>query len=559
MQRTGWIVTAAAAIEMAIIVGQAAVGHRSHYNTDTPLSAALWGTMGATIVVLWLATLAVALRFLREPGRDRAADDRDPAGPRRRADRAGRGLPHGDRTAHTRSACPTADRGFRFVGWSTTGGDLRIAHFVGMHALQGLPLLAAALVATRRSPRRRAPARPEVAAAAWAGLVVLLTWQALRAQPLLAPDATTLAALGALVAATVAAVAAALAADRRAAAPRARLTAPRRATTPGGRRPPGAAVPSPAAAGSRATTRSPPPSGDSRRSDPPASSTVRAAIARPSPEPSTLLCDGLRQKRSVARSSSSGRQTRAGVADRDLHPAVAPRGVHRDRVARRGELHRVVEHGVQHGLDRADRRGDREARLPVAAPAAARCARPAAARPRPGRPPRRRRRRRPAARSARCGPARAGRRAAAESRSASSSAAPWSSAACAVDVSVQVRQPQPQRGQRVAQLVAGVGDERALRGERAGHGLGHAVERHGEPAQLRRPAVVGDGLGRAAREDGRRDPAGALVEPAHRVQDPADDRQGHEHAQRERQQHRRRDQRPRLQLALVQRGRWARR
>ena len=50
---------------------------RSHYNTDTALSAALW-IMGATIVVLWLATLAVALRFLREPGRDRAAAHRDP-------------------------------------------------------------------------------------------------------------------------------------------------------------------------------------------------------------------------------------------------------------------------------------------------------------------------------------------------------------------------------------------------------------------------------------------------------------------------------------------------
>jgi len=73
LARTGWIVTAAAAIEMAVIVGQAAVGNRSHYNMDTPLSAALWSVMGVTIVVLWLATLAVALRFLREPGRDRAA------------------------------------------------------------------------------------------------------------------------------------------------------------------------------------------------------------------------------------------------------------------------------------------------------------------------------------------------------------------------------------------------------------------------------------------------------------------------------------------------------
>jgi hypothetical protein len=46
-------------------------------------------------------------------------------------------------------------------------------------------------------------------------VVVLLTWQALRAQPLLAPDATTLVALGVLVAGTVAAAGVVLAAGRR--------------------------------------------------------------------------------------------------------------------------------------------------------------------------------------------------------------------------------------------------------------------------------------------------------------------------------------------------------
>jgi hypothetical protein len=56
---------------MAIIIGQAAVGNRSHFNEDDGLGAMLFSIMGATIVVLWLATLAIALRFLREPGRDR--------------------------------------------------------------------------------------------------------------------------------------------------------------------------------------------------------------------------------------------------------------------------------------------------------------------------------------------------------------------------------------------------------------------------------------------------------------------------------------------------------
>jgi hypothetical protein len=76
-----------------------------------------------------------------------------------------------------------------------------------MHALQGLPLLAAALTLL---PRLHDVVRVRIlraAAAAWAGLVLLLTWQALRAQPVLAPDALTVTAAAVLVpAAAVAAV-----------------------------------------------------------------------------------------------------------------------------------------------------------------------------------------------------------------------------------------------------------------------------------------------------------------------------------------------------------------
>ena len=213
LARTGWIVTAAAAIEMAVIVGQAAVGNRSHYNMDTPLSAALWGTMGVTIVVLWLATLAVALRFLREPGRDRAATTAIRLGLVVALIGLAEGFLMATAATHTVGA-PDGGPGLPLLGWSTVGGDLRIAHFVGMHALQGLPLFAAALAVGHRLDEVTRVRLVQIAAAAWTGLVVLLTWQALRAQPLLAPDALTLAALGALVAVTVAATVGTLAATR---------------------------------------------------------------------------------------------------------------------------------------------------------------------------------------------------------------------------------------------------------------------------------------------------------------------------------------------------------
>lgn len=217
LSRTGWIITVAGGVEMAIIVGQAAVGNRSHYNMDTPLSAALWGTMGVTIAVLWLATLAVAVRFLRVPGRDRAAGTAIRLGVVVALIGLGEGFLMASTGAHA-VGVPDGGPGLPLVGWSTTGGDLRVAHFIGMHALQGLPLLAFALAATRLGEDTRVRL-VRIAAAAWTGLVVLLTWQALRAQPLLAPDAVTLAALATLVAVTAAATVGTLAPARRTTAP----------------------------------------------------------------------------------------------------------------------------------------------------------------------------------------------------------------------------------------------------------------------------------------------------------------------------------------------------
>jgi hypothetical protein len=97
--------------------------------------------------------------------------------------------------------------GLPLVNWSTTGGDLRAGHFIGMHALQALPLLGFLLVlASRRFARLRfdrVRARIViVAGTAYAALTVLLVWQALRGQSIAHPDALTLAALGGLLLAT---------------------------------------------------------------------------------------------------------------------------------------------------------------------------------------------------------------------------------------------------------------------------------------------------------------------------------------------------------------------
>lgn len=202
LRRTGWAIVAGLALEMVIIVGQAARGQKSHYNTDDLLGGALFSIMGATITVVWFLTLAIALRFLREPGRDRAMA---------LAIRLGLlvslvGMAVGFLLARGGGhavGVPDGGPGLFFVGWSTTGGDLRISHFVGLHALQVLPLLAA-LLAHRSVVEAMRTRIVWSVAVGYLGVVLLLIWQALRAQPLFAPDALTLGALGVVALAALA-------------------------------------------------------------------------------------------------------------------------------------------------------------------------------------------------------------------------------------------------------------------------------------------------------------------------------------------------------------------
>ena len=71
--RTGWAIVAGLVLEMVIIVGQAARGQKSHLQRRRRRSAAC-SSRSWVPPSPWSGslTLAIALRFLREPGRDRA-------------------------------------------------------------------------------------------------------------------------------------------------------------------------------------------------------------------------------------------------------------------------------------------------------------------------------------------------------------------------------------------------------------------------------------------------------------------------------------------------------
>lgn len=138
-----WVVIGALAFELAYITWQAARGQRSHFNVSSPFHAAMFGAMGAVIVLMTLWTAYIGLLFFQAllPGLPPAYVW---------AIRLGIGLfvvfaleggLMGSRLAHTVGG-PDGGPGLPVLNWSTRHGDLRVAHFVGMHALQVLPLLA---------------------------------------------------------------------------------------------------------------------------------------------------------------------------------------------------------------------------------------------------------------------------------------------------------------------------------------------------------------------------------------------------------------------------------
>ncbi|MGH3789839.1 MAG: hypothetical protein ACRDQ9_03385 [Pseudonocardiaceae bacterium] len=213
--RMGTVVAVAGVIEMLIIIGQVLRGRQSHFNGQTTFDTVLFFVMGATITVLWTANLVIAVLLLR----DRLADRLTAWAIRLGLLVAAAGMAVGflmvGPTAEQRAArpvtmfgahtvgAPDGGPGLPLTGWSTTAGDLRVPHFVGMHALQVLPLFALALaaLAPRLARLRDERARLRLvltAAVSQAGLVAVLLWQALRGQSLMHPDAPTVTGFAAV-------------------------------------------------------------------------------------------------------------------------------------------------------------------------------------------------------------------------------------------------------------------------------------------------------------------------------------------------------------------------
>ena len=208
-----WSTAIALGLEEVLIASAVVFGTTSHFNVATPVGVAVWLSMFWFVLVTWAANLiaAVLLLIQRLPNRAFAWSLRlgvlisfvgmgvaffmTSATPDQlAAEEAGNGKP----TAGAHSVgVEDGGPGLPITGWSTESGDLRVPHFFGLHGLQAPPLFG--LLLTGFGPgwlsMGHRTALVWTAGLSYLGLVMLLTWQALRGQPLISPDSLTLGAL----------------------------------------------------------------------------------------------------------------------------------------------------------------------------------------------------------------------------------------------------------------------------------------------------------------------------------------------------------------------------
>jgi hypothetical protein len=137
-----WIFVAALVVEMVYMIYRASRGEASHFNTGTPFAAIMYTVMGVGSITLVATSAFVGWRVWQQRDSNLMREA------------AGFGLMFGallgtiagaylsSHTSHWIGGDLNDANGVGFFHWSTTGGDLRVAHFIGLHTSQAVPLAA---------------------------------------------------------------------------------------------------------------------------------------------------------------------------------------------------------------------------------------------------------------------------------------------------------------------------------------------------------------------------------------------------------------------------------
>ena len=148
-----WLLIGAGSFELAYIALQAALGQPSHYNASDALHIRMYALMGIGALVLTTTQPMRAWQLYRHP---------DPSRPAayRQAVLIGLVLTFvfgaGIGGLLSNLQPPSGGASVPLLGWALGGGDLRPAHFVGIHAEQVLPLIGFGAAAAFGAQRAKA-------------------------------------------------------------------------------------------------------------------------------------------------------------------------------------------------------------------------------------------------------------------------------------------------------------------------------------------------------------------------------------------------------------------
>jgi len=142
LKLTNWIIISMLGFEIIYIAIQAARGQLSHFNLSTPMYATLYSCMAAAASIVTIWTAYIGYLFFSE----KITEIPDYY---LWSIRLGififvifsfQGFLMGSRMTHTIGG-QDGGPGIPVLNWSSKYGDPRIAHFIGMHALQVLPII----------------------------------------------------------------------------------------------------------------------------------------------------------------------------------------------------------------------------------------------------------------------------------------------------------------------------------------------------------------------------------------------------------------------------------
>ncbi len=185
-RRVSFRLTAMGLFEIFCIYLQAARGEASHFNLQTPFNAAIFSLMGIAIAYLTVVVIQIFIEFVKRP----------PALPKIQLRAIQLGLASvivgcflggymSSQKGHTIGAADGGP-GLPLTHWSTQAGDLRVTHFLGLHGIQ-LILLVAWLL-QKKWPRMNDKVGTRwitAVFAVWLFLDLFTFWQALEARPFL--------------------------------------------------------------------------------------------------------------------------------------------------------------------------------------------------------------------------------------------------------------------------------------------------------------------------------------------------------------------------------------